>query len=200
MKFILGKKIGMTRVFDENGKATSVTLVEAEPCTVVCIRTNEKDTYEAIQIGCGHKKKINKPEIGHSGQHGAFSVLKEFRTKSSSYKVGDKIDVTIFNEGDAVNISGISKSKGFQGVVKRHGFAGGPASHGQKHSLREPGSIGSGGVQRVFKGMKMAGRMGGERKFVSGLKIVKIEKEDNIIAISGAIPGRRGTLIEIKGK
>lgn len=196
-KFILGRKIGMTRIFNGNGKAIPVTVVEANPCTVTFIRTKEKDGYEAVQIGCGSKNKMKKPEKGHLKELGQFAVLKEFRVSDPSHKVGDIIDISIFSEGEKVKISGISKAKGFQGVVKRHGFGGGAASHGQKHSLREPGSIGATWPQKVLKGMRMAGRMGGDRNTLKRLKVVKVDKDENLIALSGAIPGRRGTLVEI---
>jgi len=197
MKFVLGKKLNMTQIFDESGNVRPVTLVEVEPCTVTQIRTEEKDGYKAIQIGFGHKKKINKPEQGHLSDLGQFSVLREFKANTEEFKVGDKVDVSSFEDGDDVVVTGISKGKGFQGVVKRHKFHGGPASHGQKHTLRSPGSIGAKGPQKVFKGVKMGGRMGSDRVPVKGLKIVKVDSENNILAISGAVPGRRGTLLEI---
>lgn len=186
----------MTQVFDQKGRVAPVTLIEAEPCVVTQIRTKEKDGYSAVQIGFGKAKKLNKPQSGHLKNSGSFSVLKEF-SAAGEYKVGDAVDVSVFQEGDKVKVSGISNAKGFQGVVKRHGFAGGPATHGQKHSQREPGSIGSVWPQRVLKGQRMAGRMGGVRRTVSGLKVAKVEKEDNLIAVTGAIPGRKGTLVEI---
>lgn len=197
MKFILGRKLNMTQMFDGNGHVTPVTLVQVDPCMIVQIRNKEQDGYEAVQIGSGRKKRINKPEKGHLKDLDNFKVLQEFRTDVSAYKVGDKIDLSVFLEGEKVKVVGISKGKGFAGVVKRHGFHGGPASHGQKHSLREPGSIGAGGVQRVIKGKRMAGRMGSDRINVKGIKIVKIDADNNILAISGALPGRRGTLLEI---
>ncbi len=201
MKFILGKKLNMTQLFDENGKVVPVTLIEVDPCTVTYLKTEEKDGYSAVQVGVGEKKNINKPEKGHLKDLGQFSVLKEFRVDNSSdYKIGDKIDLTVFEVGDEVSVAGISKGKGFQGVVKRYNFGGGPASHGQKHNLRTPGSIGALGPQKVFKGKKMPGRMGSDRVFVKGLKIVKVDADSNILAISGAVPGRRGTLIEIVSK
>ena len=186
----------MTQVFDEKGRVTPVTLIEAEPCAVTQIRTKEKDGYSAVQIGFERAKKLNKPRAGHLKSAGNFSVLREFSAQGD-YKPGDAIDVSVFQEGDKVKVSGISKAKGFQGVVKKHGFAGGPASHGQKHSQREPGSIGSVWPQRVLKGQRMTGRMGGVRRTVSGLKVAKVEKDENLIAVTGAIPGRRGTLVEI---
>jgi len=194
-KFILGQKIKMSQIFDEKGNVVPVTLVVAEPLTVVKLKTKEKDGYEAIQVGFG-TKKIKKPQkkIG-------FRHLKEFRIPEGekiSLNVGEKIDVSAFQEGDKVEVVGTTKAKGFQGVVKRHGFRGGPRSHGQKHSEREPGSIGATAPQRVFKGTRMAGRMGGKRVTIKNLKIVKVDKDKNELWISGAVPGRRGTLIEIR--
>ncbi|MEK7452879.1 MAG: 50S ribosomal protein L3 [Patescibacteria group bacterium] len=196
MKFILGKKLNMTQIFDEAGRVIPVTLVEVESCTVTQVRSDDRDGYSAIQIGTIYKKNINKPEKGHLKELGQFSILKEFRI-NADYNVGDKIDISLFEVGDDVNVSGISKGKGFQGVVKRHKFSGGPGSHGQAHTLRSPGSIGAGGVQRVFKGKRMAGRMGSDRVFTPGLKIVKVDVENGMLAISGALPGRRGTVLEI---
>ena len=199
MKFLLGSKIGMTQIFDDKGAAIAVTLIDVPPCVVTQIRTKECDGYAAVQLGFGKKNKTNKPEKGHARDLGMFAVLKEYRVKETTdKKVGDAIDVSMFAEGDAIRVSGISKGKGFQGVVKRHHFGGGRASHGQKHSEREPGSIGSTWPQRVLKGTRMAGRMGGERKTVNGLTVAKIDAEHNILAVTGAVPGRRGTLLEIK--
>lgn len=190
----------MTQIFDEKGAAIAVTLIDVQPCTVTQVRTKECDGYDAVQLGFGAKNKANKPEKGHVRDLGAFAVLKEYRTKGAAdKKVGDAIDVSLFAEGDAIKVSGTSKAKGFQGVVKRHHFGGGRASHGQKHSEREPGSIGATWPQRVLKGTRMAGRMGGVRKTVTGLTVAKIDKEHNILAVAGAVPGRRGTLLEIKG-
>jgi large subunit ribosomal protein L3 len=194
-KFILGQKIKMSQIFDEKGNVVPATLVVAEPLTVVKLKTKETDGYEAIQAGFG-TKKIKKPQkkIG-------FRHLKEFRIPEGvkiSLNVGEKIDVSIFQEGDKVEVAGVTKAKGFQGVVKRHGFHGGPRSHGQKHSEREPGSIGATAPQRVFKGTRMAGRMGGNRVTVKNLKIIKVDKDKNELWISGAVPGRRGTLLEIR--
>lgn len=200
MKFLLGNKIGMTQIFDEKGSAIAVTLIDVSPCTVTQVRTKARDGYDAVQLGFGAKNKTNKPEKGHVRELGSFAVLKEYRVESTTdKKVGDAVDVSMFAEGDAIRVSGTSKAKGFQGVVKRHHFGGGRASHGQKHSEREPGSIGATWPQRVLKGTRMAGRMGGERKTVTGLTVAKIDKEHNILAVKGAVPGRRGTLLEIKG-
>lgn len=197
MKFILGKKIKMSQVFDEKGNVVPVTLVMAEPLTIAKIKTKETDGYEAVQVGFG-SKKIKKPQKKIGLRH-----LKEFRIPEGikvSMNPGDKIDVSIFGEGDKVEVAGLTKAKGFQGVVKRHGFHGGPRTHGQKHSEREPGSIGATAPQRVFKGTRMAGRMGGTRVKVKNLKIIKVVKDKNELWISGALPGRRGTLLEIRNK
>ena len=204
MKFILGKKINMTQFFDETGKVFPATLVEAGPMKVVQLKTVDSDGYEAIQFGYGEIKvhKINKAKMGHLKGLGHYRHLKEYRlakNASSDLKIGDVIDTNSFEVGDTVSVSGISKGKGFQGVVKRHGFAGGRRSHGQKHSEREAGSIGAGGVQRVMKGMRMAGRMGGDIISVKNLKVLAVDSENNKILVKGAIPGRRGTLVTITG-
>ena len=202
MKFILGKKIGMSQVFvdsDEGKEVIPVSLVEAGPCVVTKIATKEKDGYESIQIGFLEKKKINKPLAGHLKDLGKFRYIKEFRTEKSDkeYKLGDKVDASIFEAGDEVKVIGISKAKGFQGVMKRHGFKGGPASHGQKHSNRKGGSIGSAFPEHVIKGKKMAGRMGGEQVTQLGLKVVSIDKNENLLIIKGAVPGNIGGLVRI---
>lgn len=203
MKFILGKKIGMTQIFDDSNNVTPVTIVEAGPCFVVQVKNKKKDGYEAVQIGFEEikDKKVKKPQKGHFKKHGLeknYRYLREF--SDNKLKSGDKIDVSLFNNGEIINVSGISKGKGFQGVVKRHGFKGSPASHGTKHTLRAPGSIGSAFPQKVFKGKKMAGRMGNDRVTVQGLEIVNIDKDNNLLAIKGAVPGRKGTLLEIAAK
>ncbi|MBU4480071.1 50S ribosomal protein L3 [Patescibacteria group bacterium] len=197
--FILGTKEKMTQVFDKEGLVYPVTVINAGPITVTQVKENEKDGYKSVQVGFGEKnaKNINKAEKGHLKDLGNFRTVREFDNDGDA-KVGDKMDVSVFKEGDEVTVSAISKGKGFQGVVKRHGFAGGPRTHGQKHSERKPGSIGSTGPQRVFKGMRMAGRMGSDRITVKNLKIVQIDKVNNQILIRGAVPGRRGTLVEIR--
>jgi large subunit ribosomal protein L3 len=196
MKFILGLKLGMSQIFDEKGSPVPVTLIEAGPCQVTQIKTKEKDGYEAVQIGF---KKIEKPnKIKKSMLKKPFKWLREFRGKLEGFKVGDKIDVSMFQEGDIVKISGTSKGKGFAGVIKRWGFHGRPATHGTKHEERTPGSIGASVPERVVKGKKMPGRMGFERVTIRNLKIVKIDKENNLIAVKGAVPGARGTLLEIQ--
>ena len=206
MKAILGEKLEMTQMFDKEGKVIPVTLVRAHPNTVVQIRSKEKEGYAAVQVGAGERKakNIKKPQKGHFRGFGSFRFLKEFRIQDEKFSMpvtGEKIDVSVFQEGDMVQVSGTSKSKGFQGVVKRHGFHGAPASHGTKHAHREPGSIGGGGRAggRVARGVRMAGRMGGERVTVRNLTVAKVDQENNLIALKGAIPGRRGTLIEIRG-
>ncbi|MCR4330635.1 MAG: 50S ribosomal protein L3 [Patescibacteria group bacterium] len=201
MKFILGTKEEMSQIFTEDGNALPVTLLSAGPVVVTQIKTDEKDGYEAVQVGYGIKnpRNINKAQKGHFKGLGNFRYVKEFRTAPGEMKVGDSFDVSSFEPGDVVEVSGVSKGKGFQGVVKRHGFHGGPRTHGQKHSEREPGSIGATGPQRVFKGTRMGGRMGADRVTVKRLKVVAIDKENNVMAVSGAIPGRRGTVIEITG-
>ncbi len=200
MKFILGTKEEMTQIFDKEGIVHPVTIVNAGPITVTQVKDVEKDGYGAVQVGYGEKnaKNINKPQKGHLKDLGSFRYLEEFK-KIEEMKVGDKIDLSVFEEGDKVIISAISKGKGFQGVVKRHNFAGGPRSHGQKHSERKPGSIGSTGPQRVFKGTRMAGRMGSDRVTVKNLEIIQIDNKNNRLLIKGAVPGKRGTLVEIRG-
>lgn len=204
MKFILGTKQNMTQIFSEDGLVIPVTKLIVSPVVITQVKTKEKDGYEAIQIGYGEKKakNIGKSLRGHIKELGNFSTLKEVRLDKSPKKdfaVGEKIEPSAFVVGDKVTISSISKGKGFQGVVKRHGFHGGPRTHGQKHSERAPGSIGTAGFQRVFKNMRMAGRMGSDRITTKNMKIVKIDVEKNEMYIKGAIAGRRGTIVEILG-
>ncbi|HDH31384.1 MAG TPA: 50S ribosomal protein L3 [Candidatus Wolfebacteria bacterium] len=199
MAFILGKKLNMSQIWKDD-KVIPVTAVKAGPITITQIRIEEKDGYEAMQVGFdATKKKLNKPMKGHLKDLGNFRYLKEFKSEQEKkYKVGDILDVSQFQEGDKVKVSGLNKGRGFQGVVKRHGFHGGPKSHGQKDRLRAPGSIGSTDPQRVIPGKKMAGHMGQERIAIKNLKIVNIDKENNILMIKGAVPGMRGTLLEIQ--
>lgn len=207
----------MTQIFGEDGKVAAVTVLNVGPMVVSQIKTKEKDGYSAVQIGSGLRrgKNISKATKGHikgldmpaeaggkSDERMGFMSLKEFRMEDvGSINKGDKILIDTFVVGDQITISAISKGKGFQGVVKRHGFHGGPRSHGQKHSEREPGSIGGGGRKggKVIKGMRMAGRMGSDRITVKNLRVVGIDKENNEMLVSGAVPGRRGTLVEIRG-
>lgn len=216
MKFLLGLKIGMSQIFDEKGDVIPVTLIKAGPCVITQVKTKEKDGFSAIQIGFGEAKKINKAISGHLKSLGEMFFLKEFKIaeassnskinkekeikiKDKELKRGDNIDASIFKEGDLVKISGLSKGKGFAGAVKRWNFAGRPATHGTKHELKTLGSVGIGGVGRVTKGKKMPGRMGFERITVRNLKIARIDLEKNLIAVRGAVPGTRGTLLEIRG-
>ncbi|MEK7664780.1 MAG: 50S ribosomal protein L3 [Patescibacteria group bacterium] len=202
MKFILGKKIGMSQLFDKDGKLIPVTLVSAGPCFVLQKKNKEKDGYEALQIGFEKIEKKNKIKKSMKGKE--YKHIKETRNKREtgdvlSSNTGEEINVSIFEEGGKVNISGISKGKGFQGGVKRHNFKGRNATHGVKHEHRTIGSTGQRFPQHVIKGRKMPGRMGFERVSVKNLKIMKIDKENNLLAIKGAIPGHKGTLLEIRG-
>ena len=198
MNFILGKRIDMSQKFQDDGTVVPVTLIQAGPCVVSQLKNKEKDGYEAVQIGFGAKKRVNKPLKGHLKDLGDFRYLREFPVdKSSDYKKGQNIDISIFKTGDKVKVTGITKGKGFQGVVKRYGFKGSPASHGHKDQLRMPGSAGATGPQRVLKGKKMPGRMGGDRQTTKNLEVVEVDKEKNIIAIKGAVPGARNGLVLI---
>lgn len=193
----------MTQIYDAKGIAIPVTAVTIRGNVVTQIRTKANDGYEAVQVGEGTRNpnNINKAQKGHLKELGSFATLQEFRfdeqVGAPTQKVGDKLEISQFTPGDVVRVSAVSKGKGFQGVVKRHGFHGGPRSHGQKHSEREPGSIGGGLRNRVPVGMRMAGRMGSDRITVTNLKVAHIDAEDSVIYVSGAIPGRRGTLVEI---
>ncbi|MFA6257991.1 MAG: 50S ribosomal protein L3 [Candidatus Paceibacterota bacterium] len=201
MKFILGTKENMAEYFSEDGTVFPVTIVTAGPVTVTRIFEKSKDGYDSVQVGFGIQKKERVTKGSAGAMKGSFyKTLKEFRLKptdKASAKEGDVIDVGAFVQGDKIEVTSVSKGKGFQGVVKRHGFAGGPRSHGQKHSEREPGSIGGGLRTHVPKGMRMAGRMGSDRIMQKNLKVVFVDKENNLMLIKGAIAGRKGTLVEI---
>lgn len=198
MKFILGQKINMTQEFKDDGTVAPVTIVKAGPCVITQVKTKDKEGYDAVQIGYGQKKKkrMTKAELGHLGHLRNFRWLREFKVKDE-YKLGDEIKVSVFKKGDIVQVSGISKGKGFQGVVKRHGFHGSPATHGHKDQLRAPGSIGATDAARVFKGTRMAGRMGGDRVTITGLEIIEVDEKNGLLKIKGAVPGARGALVEI---
>ena len=204
MKGIIGKKIGMTSIFDPTGKQIACTIVEAGPCVVTQVKTQETDGYSALQVAFGDKKE--KHTLRSAKNHfakantSAKKCVKEFRNSSLEKAIGDTITVDIFAEGDKVEVVGTTKGKGFQGVVKRHGFSGvGEASHGQHDRQRAPGSIGGSSYPaRVFKGMRMAGRMGTDRVKMKGLKIVKIFPEKNYILISGSVPGHNGSIVLIQ--
>jgi large subunit ribosomal protein L3 len=202
MKSIIGKKIGMTSIFGTDGKQTAVTIIEAGPCVVTQKKTVESDGYNALQIAFGEKKHSLKSEVSHFAKANTApkKVVREIRDSESDKNVGESITVDIFAEGDDVAVVGTTKGKGFQGVVKRHGFSGvGGQSHGQHDRSRAPGSIGnSSDASRVFKGMRMAGRMGGERVKMKGLKVVKIFADKNYILISGSVPGHNGSIVLIQ--
>jgi len=205
MTFILGRKIKMSQIFSKAGKVIPVTLIEAGPCFITQLKEKEKprtrtssvqgkDGYDAIQIGF---ERLKEKKVKKSQKQKPLRYLREFKGDISKYKVGQRIDVSTFKEGDKVKISGVSKGKGFQGAVKRWGFSGRNARHGVKHEQRTLGSVGSTDAERVFKGRKMPGRTGGERVTKRNSEIVKIDLENNLIAVKGAVPGRRGTLLEI---
>lgn len=209
MKFMLGKQKKMTQVFDETGKAHPATPVEAGPLTVVQVKTSETDGYSAYQLGYGARSAKNTPQPQQQDnmktEDGSyFRTLLEYRVDSDEdleAEVGDTFDVNVFTVGDKVNVSGITKGKGFQGVVKRHGFAGGRRTHGgQKSPERGGGSIGATGPSHVFKGTRMAGRMGGERATVENLEIVHIDPDDSLLYIRGGLPGPTGGVVEINGE
>jgi large subunit ribosomal protein L3 len=210
---ILGKKLGMTQIFDEKGTVIPVTVVQAGPCRVTQIRTKEKDGYAAVQLGFDETSRLKKPQIGHQkdlvrtvedGKRSktfGLKHLREIRTSdTSSYTVGDTVSADqLFNNGDVVDVTGTSKGKGFAGVMKRHNFHGGPRTHGQSDRARAPGSIGSGTTPgRVVKGLRMAGHMGMDRVTTQNLKIVRIDAEKNLVLIKGAVPGSNGGLVLIR--
>src|SRR6201995_478157 len=204
MKGIIGKKIGMTSIFDPSGKQTACTIIEAGPCVVTQVKTQENDGYSALQVAFGDKKEkqTSSAEKNHFAKAGtsAKKFVKEFRNYSEEKNIGDTITVDIFAEGDKVEVVGTTKGKGFQGVVKRHGFHGvGEASHGQHDRQRAPGSVGGSSYpSRVFKGMRMAGRMGGDRVKVKALRVVKVFPEQNYILVSGSVPGHIGSIVLIQ--
>jgi large subunit ribosomal protein L3 len=204
MSGLIGKKIGMTSIFNQSGDVIPVTVVQAGPCVVTNIRTTQKDGYDALQLGFGEvkEKHLNKPLKGYfkKNQVDAKKVLIEFKGYDvSGFKLGDILDCSIFNEGDIIKVKSKSKGKGFQGVVKRHGFGGiGMTTHGQSDRVRAPGSIGGSSYpSRVFKGQRMAGRMGYANTTIRNLKIVKVEKENNLIFVKGAIPGANNSIVEL---
>jgi len=204
MSGLIGRKIGMTSLFDANGKNIPCTVIEAGPCVVTQVRTKEVDGYKALQLGFDDKKakSSNKALDGHFKKAGTTAKRKviEFQGFDEEHKLGDQITVALFKEGEFVDVSATSKGKGFQGVVKRHGFAGvGQATHGQHNRLRAPGSIGASSYpSRVFKGMRMAGRMGGEKVTVQNLRVLKVVPEKNILVIKGAIPGHKNAYVIIQ--
>lgn len=204
MSGLIGRKIGMTSIFDENGKNIPCTLIECGPCVVTQVRTNDVDGYEAIQLGFDDKteKHSIKAELGHFKKAGTVAKKKvvEFKGFETEYKLGDVIAVDLFAEGEFVDVIGVSKGKGFQGVVKRHGFGGvGQATHGQHNRLRAPGSVGASSYpSRVFKGMRMAGRMGGDNVTVQNLRVLKVVAEKNLLLVKGAIPGHKNSYVIVQ--
>jgi len=204
MSGLIGRKIGMTSIFDENGKNIPCTVIEAGPCVVTQVRTNEVDGYEALQLGFDDKteKHATKADLGHFKKAGTSAKKKvvEFQGFEGEFKLGDSITVDVFNEGEFVDVQGVSKGKGFQGVVKRHGFGGvGQATHGQHNRLRAPGSVGASSYpSRVFKGMRMAGRMGGENVKVQNLRVLKVVAEKNLLLVKGAVPGCKNSYVIIQ--
>lgn len=197
---ILGRKIGMTQVFLEGGKVVPVTAIEAGPCVITQIKSAAKEGYDAVQLGFGETKRLNKPEKGHLAKVGSYRYLREFRMGDlAGVELGQKITVEMFQAGEKVDVVGTSKGRGFAGGVKRHGFAGGPKTHGQKDRHRAPGSIGGGtDPGKVWKGLRMAGHMGNARVTVRGLKVVQTNPDKNLILVEGAVPGARNGLVMIK--
>jgi large subunit ribosomal protein L3 len=204
MKGILGRKVGMTQIFDERGEVIPVTIIEAGPCFVAQVKTSERDGYTAVQLGFKEvkPKRLTKPQLGHlsKNQLPPLRYLREIRMSDvGQYEEGQKIRVSIFDVGDRVDVTGISKGRGFAGVVKRHGFRGGPKTHGQSDRHRAPGSIGAGTTPgRVYKGMRMAGRMGNARVTVQNLQVVLVDPERNLLAVKGAVPGARNGLLVVE--
>lgn len=204
MSGLIGKKIGMTSIFDENGKNIPCTVIEAGPCVVTQVRTKEVDGYQAFQLGFDDKaeKQATKAELGHFKKAGTTAKRKvvEFKEFETEFKLGDLVTVDLFNEGEFVDVVGVSKGKGFQGVVKRHGFGGvGQSTHGQHNRLRAPGSVGASSYpSRVFKGMRMAGRTGGDNVTVQNLRVLKVVKDKNLLVIKGCIPGHKNSYVIIQ--
>lgn len=197
---ILGRKVGMTQLFTETGEVVPVTVIEAGPCYVTQIKTEATDGYNAIQVGFEHAKRLNKPQKGHLGELPPLRYLREIRTDDvDQYKLGQVIDVSLFATGEMVDVTGISKGKGFAGAMKRHNFKGGPMTHGQSDRQRAVGAIGSGTTPgRVYKGLRGPGHMGNERVTVLNLEVVKVDPERNLLAVRGAIPGPKDALVFVR--
>lgn len=191
----------MTQIFDEAGNVVPVTVVEAGPCVVTQVKTTERDGYQAVQVGFGNNKRLAKPQVGHAKESKTSpQIMREFRLTDTEedLKVGTTFDVSVFEVGESVQVTGTSKGKGFAGTIKRHNFARGPKTHGS-HNYRAPGSIGSGYPEHVFRGMRMAGRMGGDRTTVRNLKVVLVDVERNLIGLKGAVPGPRKSVVMLRG-
>ena len=198
----LGKKVGMTQVFEEDGRVVPVTVIQAGPCTVTHIKTLERDGYEAVQLGFGETKRLTKAEAGHLKDNGNCRHLREVQADDvSEFEVGQKLGVDIFEPGEVLDVIGRSRGRGFAGVMKRHGFGGGPRTHGQSDRARAPGSIGGGTTPgKVFKGLKMAGHMGNRRITVKGLKVVRVDPDRNLLLVKGGVPGAPNGLLQIRRK
>ncbi len=197
---IIGKKLGMSQIFRDNGRAEAVTVIAAGPCTVTQVKAGAKEGYDAVQLGFSEAKRLNSPQRGHLKELGQFRYLREFRVDGTEgIQVGDKVDVSLFEAGDLIDVTGISKSKGFAGVVKRHHFRGGPKTHGQSDRHRAPGSIGAGtSPGRVFKGTRMAGHMGNDRVTARHLEVFEADPERNLLLVKGAVPGVKNGLLLIR--
>ncbi|MEK7077769.1 MAG: 50S ribosomal protein L3 [Patescibacteria group bacterium] len=201
MKYIIGKKMGSTQLVGDKGEIIPVTLIGAEEAVVVQIKTPEKDGYASVQVASGSKKEKNLSRAlkGHFKGLGNFRFVKEFKPSGEAdYKIGDKLTLSDFLPGDMVKVSARSTGRGFQGVVKRHGFSGGPASHGHRDVLRKPGAIGGRFPQRVLKGKRMAGRLGGDRVTVKNLEVIRVDADNKVMAVRGAVPGKNGTMVEVR--
>jgi large subunit ribosomal protein L3 len=197
---ILGRKLGITQVFREDGTAVPVTVIEAGPCTVVQVKTEESDGYSAVQLGFGTRKRINSPQKGHMKGLGQFRYLREFRVGDiGEWEVGKKVGCELFQQGDLVDVSGASKGHGFAGVMKRHGFHGGQRTHGQSDRARAPGSIGAGtDPGRVIKGLKMAGHMGTGQATVKNLRVLQSDPARNVLMVEGSVPGNKDVLLRVR--
>lgn len=199
---LMGKKLGMTQVFDESGRVVPVSVLKVGPCVVTQVKTKDKDGYAAVQLGFDESKRLNSPQRGQRRAAGSSSrYLREFKADNAGeFQVGQVLDCTVFNVGDKIDVTGVSKGKGFQGTVKRHGFAGGPKTHGQSDRHRAPGSIGSSTTPgRVFKNMKMAGHMGDERKTIQNLQVVSVDAQRNLLLVRGSVPGVNNGLLLVRG-
>ena len=202
MAALLGRKVGMTQVFQEDGRLERVTVVEAGPCPVIGIRTNERDGYEAVQLGFGEvkEKRLTKAQLGHlkKADAGPLKHVREFRDEAGELQVGDTVTVEAFEKGQRVKVAGVSKGKGFQGTVKRHNFSRGPVTHGS-HNVRAPGSIGASATpSRVFKGIRGPGQMGNKRVTQKGLEVVDVRPDENLLLLRGSVPGPKGGTVEIR--
>jgi len=197
---IMGTKLGMTQIFGSDGTAEAVTAIEAGPCVVTQVKTMAKEKYSAVQLGFGKAKRLNSPQRGHLKELGQFRYLREFRVDDiEGIEVGNQVDINLFKEGDLVDITGVSKGKGFAGVVKRYGFAGGPKTHGQSDRHRAPGSIGAGSSPgRVLRGQRMAGHMGDSKVTVRHLKVIEANPDRNLLLVRGAVPGAKNALLLIR--